>query len=122
MLGTGLSASSLSESTMPSRMSSSSTVGTYWRQMGSSGDLISSTMAGEILNSKFSAAWRRRSRSGKCSGPNRAASMSSDRIELVLRTSCQVSMTASSDTVGSVGGIHHGDTEDTEEQHEQRIG
>src|SRR5215212_7935546 len=92
MLGTGLSASSLSESTMPSRMSSSSTVGTYCRQIGSSGDLIRSTMAGEIRNSKFSAACRRRSRSGKCSGPNLAASTSRDLIELVLRTSCQVSM------------------------------
>src|SRR5512147_829997 len=93
MLGTGLSASSLSESTIPSRISSSSTVGTYCRQIGSSGDLISSTIAGEIRNSKFSAAWRRRSRSGKCPGPNLAASASSDLIELVLRTSCQVSMT-----------------------------
>src|SRR4030095_16134419 len=73
-------------------------------------------------NSKFSAAWRRRSRSGKCSGPNLVASMSSERIELVLRTSCQVSMTASSDTVGSIGRIHHGDTEDTEEQRGKPMG
>src|SRR3954470_4693800 len=93
MLGTGLSASSLSESTMPSRMSSSSTVGTYCRQIGSSGDLMRSTIAGEIRNSKFSAACLRRSRSGKCSGPNLAASASRDRSELVLRTSCHVSMT-----------------------------
>src|SRR4051812_6351521 len=92
MLGTGLSASSLSESTMPSRISSSSTVGTYCRQIGSSGDLIRSTMAGEMRNSKFSAARRRRSSSGNRSGPNLAASASSDMIEFFLSTSCQFSM------------------------------
>src|SRR5215212_5485991 len=106
MLGTGLSASSLSESTMPSRMSSSSTVGTYCRQIGSSGDLIRSTIAGEIRNSKFSAACRSRSRSGKCSGPNLAASRSSDRIELLLSTSCQVSMTLPIPPVESLN-VHH---------------
>src|SRR5687767_15958608 len=52
-----------------------------------------STIAGEIRNSKFSAARRRRSRSGKCSGPNFAASASSEWIEFFLRTSCQVSIT-----------------------------
>src|SRR5688500_182640 len=92
MLGTGLSASSLSESKTPSTTSSSSTEGTYWRQIGSLGDLIRSTIAGEIRNSKFSAAIRRRSRSGKCSGPNFAARVSSELIEFFLRTSCQVSM------------------------------
>ena len=57
-----------SESTMPSTTSSSSTVGTYCRQIGSSGDLIKSTIAGEIRNSKLSAAMRSRSSSGKFSG------------------------------------------------------
>src|SRR5688500_435947 len=92
MLGTGLSASSLSESTTPSTTSSSSTDGTYWRQIGSLGDLIRSAIAGEMRNSKFSAAIRSRSRSGKCSGPNRAASDSSELIEFLRSTSCQVSM------------------------------
>src|SRR5688572_13185084 len=92
MLGTGLSASSLSESTTPSTTSSSSVDGTYWRQIGSLGDLIRSTIAGEIRNSKFSAAVRSRSRSGKCSGPNLAARASRELIEFFLRTSCQVSM------------------------------
>src|SRR5690606_27236872 len=92
MLGTGLSASSLSESTIPSTTSSSSTDGTYCRHIGSLGDLIRSTIAGEIRNSKFSAACRRRSSSGKFSGPNRSASASSEWIEFFLRTSCQVSM------------------------------
>src|ERR687890_64787 len=73
MLGTGLSASSLSESTIPSTTSSSSTEGTYCRQIGSSGDLMRSTMAGEIRNSKLS------------------ANASSEAIEFFLRTSCHVS-------------------------------
>src|SRR5918996_155311 len=92
MFGTGESASSLSESTMPSRTSSSWTVGTYWRQIGSSGDLIRSTMAGEIRNSKFSAAWRSRSTSATCSGPKRAASCSSDEMLFLRSSSCQVSI------------------------------
>src|SRR5215213_109356 len=91
MLGTGLSASSLSESTIPSTTSSSSTEGTYCRQIGSFGDLIRSTMAGEIRNSKFSAACRSRSSSGKFSGPNFWASASKEAIEFCLRTSCHVS-------------------------------
>src|SRR3954469_13693205 len=92
MLGTGLSLSSLRESTIPSTTSSSSTLGTYCRHMGSSGERIRSTIAGLIRNSKFSAAWRSRSSSGKCSGPNLAASVSREEIEFFLRTSCQVSM------------------------------
>src|SRR5947207_2272123 len=38
MFGTGEFASSSSESTIPSRTSSSWSVGTYWRQIGSPGD------------------------------------------------------------------------------------
>src|SRR6476620_3342642 len=72
-------------------MSSSSTEGTYCRQIGSLGDLIKSTMAGEIRNSKFSAAWRSRSRSGKFSDPNLAANASREAMEFFFRTSCQVS-------------------------------
>src|SRR5689334_5901441 len=91
MLGTGLSASSFNESTIPSTTSSSATLGTYCVQIGSPGDLISSTMAGEIRNSKFSAACLRRSSSGKFSAPNLWASASSEAMEFFLRTSCQVS-------------------------------
>src|SRR5213075_2028402 len=92
MLGTGELASSASESTIPSWTSSSCTVGTYCRQIGSPGDLIRSTMAGEMRNSKFSAAWRRRAMSPTCSGPNRAASASSDAILFLRRSSCQLSI------------------------------
>src|SRR6266705_5322304 len=92
MLGTGELASSSSESTMPSRASSSCTVGTYWRQIGSPGDLIRSTMAGEIRNSKFSAACRSRSTSPTCSGPNRAASASREAMLFLRRSSCQLSI------------------------------
>src|SRR5947207_15124392 len=67
MFGTGEWASSASESTSPSCTSSSWRSGTYCRQIGSPGDLIRSTMAGAMRNSKFRAACRRRSRSGKCS-------------------------------------------------------
>src|SRR3989449_4665847 len=87
MFGTGELASSASESTRPSCTSSSCTSGTYCRQMGSPGDLMRSTIAGEIRNSKFSAACRSRSRSGKCSAPNRATSASSEAM-LCLRSSC----------------------------------
>src|SRR5258708_9394613 len=77
---------------MPSWTSSSCTVGTYWRQIGSSGAWIRSTIAGEIRNSKFAAAWCSLGISGKWSGPNRAASCSSD-VRLRLRSSsCQVSI------------------------------
>src|SRR5260370_453347 len=55
--------------------------------MGSPGDLMRSTIAGEIRNSKSSAACRSRSRSGKCSAPNRATSASSEAM-LCLRSSC----------------------------------
>src|SRR2546425_4274684 len=55
--------------------------------MGSPGDLMRSTMAGEIRNSKLSAACRSRSRSGRCSAPNRATSASSEAM-LCLRSSC----------------------------------
>src|SRR5689334_21150623 len=92
MLGTGECASSSSESTIPSCTSSSCTLGTYWRQMGSSGDLIRSTIAGEIRNSKFSAACLRRSSSGKCSAPKRAASTSRDAMLFLRSSSCQDSM------------------------------
>src|SRR5260370_16727789 len=46
-----------------------------------------STMAGEMRNSKFSAACRRRAKSGKCSAPNLATSASSEAM-LRLRSSC----------------------------------
>src|SRR2546428_5392538 len=87
MFGTGELASSASESTRPSCTSSSCRSGTYCRQMGLPGDLMRFTIAGEIRNSKFSAAWRSRSRSGKCSAPNRATSASSEAM-LCLRSSC----------------------------------
>src|SRR5437773_3329542 len=87
MFGTGEWASSANESTRPSCTSSSCRSGTYCRQMGSPGDLMRSTIAGEIRNSKFSAACRNRSRSGKCSAPNRATSASSEAM-LCLRSSC----------------------------------
>src|SRR6266850_4545294 len=51
-----------------------------------------STIAGEIRNSKFSAAWRSRSMSPTCSGPNRAASASSDAMLFLRSSSCQVSI------------------------------
>src|SRR5690349_5568423 len=51
-----------------------------------------STMAGEMRNSKFSAAWRSRSRSGKCSAPNRATSVSRDAMLRLRSSSCQDSM------------------------------
>src|SRR5258705_9100887 len=92
MFGTGELASSSSESTSPSRISSSWTVGTYWRQIGSPGVLIRSTMAGEMRNSKFSAARRRRSISATCSGPNRSASASSDAMLFLRSSSCQLSI------------------------------
>src|SRR2546426_4744729 len=92
MLGTGECASSASESTSPSCTSSSWRSGTYWRHIGSPGDLIRSTMAGAIRNSKFSAACRRRSRSGKCSAPNLATSASSDARLRLRSSSCQDSM------------------------------
>src|SRR3989449_7021557 len=87
MFGTGELASSANESTSPSCTSSSCRSGTYCRQMGSRGDVMRSTMAGEIRNSKFSAACRSRSRSGKCSAPNLATSASSEAM-LCLRSSC----------------------------------
>src|SRR5213596_2796137 len=87
MFGTGELASSANESTSPSCTSSSCRSGTYCRQMGSPGALMRSTMAGEIRNSKFSAACRSRSRSGKCSAPNLATSASSEAM-LCLRSSC----------------------------------
>src|SRR6266567_2367753 len=85
MFGTGECASSASESTSPSCTSSSCRSGTYWRQMGS-------TIAGEIRNSKLSAAWRSRSKSGKCSAPNFAASASSDAMLCLRSSSCQNAM------------------------------
>src|SRR6267154_3930448 len=91
MLGTGEFASSASESTRPSWTSSSWTVGTYCRQIGSPGDLIRSTMAGEMRNSKFSAAWRKRAMSPTCSAPNRAANASSEAMLFLRSSSCQVS-------------------------------
>src|SRR6266516_3670579 len=92
MLGTGEFASSASESTSPSWTSSSWRSGTYCRQIGSPGDLIRSTMAGEIRNSKFRAASRSRSRSGKCSGPNLATSASSVATLFLRSSSCQDAM------------------------------
>src|SRR5574341_868986 len=92
MFGTGEFWSSLRESTIPSWTSSAWTVGTYCRQIGSSGDLMRSTMAGEMRNSKFSAAWRSRSISGKCSAPNRAAKASSEAMLFLRSSSCQDSM------------------------------
>src|SRR5882762_369782 len=92
MFGTGELASSASESTRPSCTSSSWRSGTYCRQMGSPGDLMRSTIAGEIRNSKFSAACRRRSRSGKCSAPNLATSASSEAMLCLRSCCCQDSM------------------------------
>src|SRR2546426_9546575 len=92
MFGTGEWASSASESTSPSRTSSSWRSGTYWRQIGSPGDLMRSTIAGEIRNSKFSAASRRRPRSGKCSAPNLATSASSVAMLFLRSSACQDAM------------------------------
>src|ERR1700693_4319301 len=92
MFGTGEFASSASESTSPSCTSSSWRSGTYWRQIGSPGDWMRSTIAGEIRNSKFSAAWRSRSKSGKCSAPNFATSASSEAMLFLRSSSCQDSM------------------------------
>src|ERR1041384_4375128 len=91
MLGTGEFASSASESTIPSCTSSSCTVGTYCRQIGSPGDLIRSTIAGEIRNSKFSAACWSAAMGPVCSSPKRAASASSDAMLFLRSSSCQVS-------------------------------
>src|SRR6266496_4098130 len=92
MFGTGEFASSASESTSPSWTSSSWRSGTYCRQIGSPGDLIRSTMAGEIRNSKFRAASRSRSRSGKCSGLNLATSASNVARDFLRSSSCQGAM------------------------------
>src|SRR3989454_6184095 len=92
MFGTGECASSARESTRPSCTSSSWRSGTYCRQIGSPGDVMSSTMAGEMRNSKFSAACRSRSRSGKCSAPNRATSASREATLRLRRSSCQDSI------------------------------
>src|SRR6266852_6101917 len=91
MLGTGEFASSASESTSPSWISSSCTVGTYCSQIGSPGDLIKSTIAGEMRNSKFPAACRRRAMSPTCSAPKRAANASSEAMLFLRSSSCQVS-------------------------------
>src|SRR5436190_3556457 len=91
MLGTGEFSSSASESTSPSCTSSSCSVGTYCRQMGSPGDLMRSTMAAEIRNSKFSAACRSDAISPTCSAPKRAARASSDAMLFLRSSSCQVS-------------------------------
>src|SRR5882672_7417980 len=100
MLGTGEFASSSSESTRPSWTSSSWTVGTYCRQIGSPGDLMRSTIAGEMRNSKFSAACRRRAISPTCSTPKRAANASSEAMLFLRSSSCQVSS-------GQILGIDH---------------
>src|SRR3989442_1930595 len=92
MFGTGEWASSASESTIPSRTSSSWRSGTYWRQMGSPGDLIRSTIAGEMRNWKFAAGCRSRPRSGKCSAPNLATSASREAMLRLRRSSCQDSI------------------------------
>src|ERR1051325_11250018 len=91
MLGTGEFASSASESRIPSCTSSSWTVGTYCRQIGSPGDLIRSTIAGEIRNSKFSAACLSAAMGPVCSSPKRAASASSDAMLFLRSSYCQVS-------------------------------
>src|SRR5436309_299327 len=91
MLGTGEFASSASESTSPSWISNSCTVGTYCSQIGSPGDLMRSTIAGEMRNSKFSAACRRRAMSPTCSAPKRAANASSEAMPFLRSSSCQVS-------------------------------
>ena len=77
---------------MPSTTSSSSTVGTYWRQIGSLGSLIRSTIAGEMRNSKLSTAMRSRSQLGEMLRAELLASASREAIEFFRRTSCQVSM------------------------------
>src|SRR6266571_2313673 len=91
MLGTGELASSASESTSPSWISKSCTVGTYCSQIGSPGALMRSTIAGEMRNSKFSAACRRRAISPTCSAPKRAANASSEAMLFLRSSSCQVS-------------------------------
>src|ERR1044072_5972135 len=91
MLGTGEFAASASESTRPSWTPSSWHGGTDGRQIGSPGDLMRSTMAGEMRNSKFSAAWRRCAMSPTCSAPNRAANASSEAMLFLRSSSCQVS-------------------------------
>src|SRR6266704_3693041 len=92
MLGTGEFASSASESTSPSWTSSSWRSGTYCCQIGSPGDWMRSTIAGEMRNSKFSAACRSRARSGKCSAPNLATRASSDAMLCLRSRACQDSM------------------------------
>src|SRR2546422_5491431 len=92
MFGTGECASSARESTRPSCTSSSWRSGTYCRQIGSPGDVMSSTMAGEMRNSKFSAACRSRYRSGKCSAVNAATSASREATLRLRRRSCQDSI------------------------------
>src|SRR5437879_12425850 len=104
MLGTGECASSASESSKPSCTSSSWRSGTYCRQIASPGDLMRSTIAGEMRNSKFSAAWRRRARSGKCSWPN-LATRASREARLWLRSrSCQAAMHQVLQVEHQVGG------------------
>src|ERR1044071_1016196 len=49
-------------------------------------------MAGEMRNSKFRAASRSRSRSGKCSGPNFATSASNVATDFLRISSCQGAM------------------------------
>src|SRR5512139_4041034 len=90
MFGTGESTSSSSESTMPSWMSSSAGVGTYWRQNGSPGFWMRSSAAGVMRRLKRSMACSAASLS-TFSSPKRATS-SSTVVMLWWRMSCHLSM------------------------------
>src|SRR6185437_12675898 len=87
MFGTGESASSSSESMIPSWISSSCTVGTYWFHMGSPTSLIWSRAAGVMRIWKLSNAGASASTS-MTSRPNRSASLSRLAMLSSLRIRC----------------------------------
>src|SRR5260370_12897470 len=111
MFGTGAWCGSARGSAKPAWTWSSWRWGTYCRQMGSPGVGMGSAMAGEMRNSKFSAACRRRARSGKCSGPNLATSASSEAMLRLRSSCCQASMRQSVEIDHQVvaGGVIAGD-------------
>src|SRR3569623_3610089 len=87
MLGTGESASSSSESTTPSTISSSRTGGTYWFDFGSPTSLICSSAAGVMRTWNASNAGRSASTS-ITSWPNFSASFSRESTLPSRRTFC----------------------------------
>src|SRR5512140_3797915 len=87
MFGTGESPSSSSESTTPSTISSSRTVGTYWFHIGSPTSLICSSAAGVMRTWNASNAGRSASTS-ITSWPNFSASLSSVSTLPSRRTFC----------------------------------